>query len=132
MKVQCPYRCDYCLNLKGETNHWWLRPQDAEQFRLVRWDQQLADLEGYEHICSESCASKALSKWLAQASGNLVRPAAESPERSLVGDSVGLQVSQFFLGGRHRPVVPGRLVHRDLLEARRGFAVALAVFQILP
>jgi hypothetical protein len=69
MKVQCPYRCDYCLNLKGETNHWWLRPQDAEQFRLVRWDNALADLDGYEHICSESCASKALSKWLSRSSG---------------------------------------------------------------
>jgi hypothetical protein len=74
MKVQCPYRCDYCLNLKGETNHWWLRPQDAEQFRLIRWDHAIADVEGYEHICSESCAAKALSKWLADASGNLVRP----------------------------------------------------------
>lgn len=77
MKVQCPYRCDYCLNLKGQTNHWWLRPQDAQQFRLVGWDQELADLEGYEHICSESCASKALSKWLAQASGHDVRPTAK-------------------------------------------------------
>ena len=73
MKVQCPYRCDYCLNLKGETNHWWLRPLDMDQFRLVRWDQMSADLEGYEHICSESCAAKALSKWMAQASGNLVK-----------------------------------------------------------
>jgi len=81
MKVQCPYRCDYCLNLKGETNHWWLRPQEAEQFLLVRWNQQLADVEGYEHICSESCASKALSKWLSQANGNLVRP--PRPERPL-------------------------------------------------
>ena len=86
MKVQCPYRCDYCLNLKGETNHWWLRPQDAEQFRLVRWDQRLADLEGHEHICSESCASKALSKWLAHASGNSARPTAE--EISLVTKSL--------------------------------------------
>jgi hypothetical protein len=82
MKVQYPYRCDYCLNLKGETNHWWLRPQDTEQFRLVRWDQQLADLAGYEHICSESCASKALSKWLTQASGNLVRPTAKELSHS--------------------------------------------------
>jgi len=82
MKVQCPYRCDYCLNLKGETNHWWLRPQAAEQFRLVRWDQQLADMQGYEHICSESCASKALSKWLTQASGNLVRPTAKELSNS--------------------------------------------------
>jgi hypothetical protein len=77
MKVQCPYRCDYCFNLKGETNHWWLRPLDAQQFSLLRWDQQLADLQGYEHICSESCASKALSQWLSQASGNLVRPSRE-------------------------------------------------------
>jgi hypothetical protein len=69
MKVQCPYRCDYCLNLKGETNHWWLRLPDAEQFRLMPWDQALADLDGYEHICSESCASKALSKWLSKSSG---------------------------------------------------------------
>jgi hypothetical protein len=81
MKVQFPYRCDYCLNLKGETNHWWLRPQDAEQFRLLRWDRQLADTAGYEHICSESCASKALSKWLTQANGNAVRPV--SKERVL-------------------------------------------------
>jgi hypothetical protein len=82
MKVQCPYRCDYCLNLKGQTNHWWLRPQDAEQFHLVRWDQDLADLEGYEHICSESCASKALSKWLTTASGNFARPTAKEIARS--------------------------------------------------
>jgi hypothetical protein len=75
MKVQYPYRCDYCLNLKGETNHWWLRPQDAEQFRLMPWDPKLADLEGHEHICSEGCASKALSKWLAQANRNSVRHA---------------------------------------------------------
>jgi len=72
MKVQCPYRCDYCLNLKGETNHWWLRPPDAEQFRLTPWDQALADVEGYEHICSESCASKALSKWLSKSSGSAI------------------------------------------------------------
>jgi hypothetical protein len=80
MRVQCPYRCDYCLSLKGKTSHWWLRPRDIEQFRLVRWDQTLADQEHYEHICSESCASKALSMWLAQASGNSLRP---TPKREL-------------------------------------------------
>jgi len=83
MKVQCPYRCDYCLNLKGETNHWWLRPTDPEQFRLLRWDQHLADAEGFEHICSESCASKALSKWLAQANGNSARPTAKEIARAV-------------------------------------------------
>lgn len=83
MKVQFPYRCDYCMNLKGQTNHWWLRPQDAEQFRLVRWDHELADQDGYEHICSESCASKSLSKWLAQASGHPVRPTAKEFTKSM-------------------------------------------------
>ena len=76
MKVHSPYRCDYCLNLKGETNHWWLRPVDREQFRLLRWDTALADVEGYEHICSESSAAKALSKWMAQAFGHVPTPAA--------------------------------------------------------
>jgi len=50
---------------------------DAEQFRLLRWDYHLADMDGYEHICSESCASKALSKWLAHACGNSARPTAK-------------------------------------------------------
>ena len=64
MRVHSPYRCDYCSNMKGETNHWWLRPPDREHFTLHRWDPALADVPGYEHICSESCASKALSKWM--------------------------------------------------------------------
>ncbi len=79
MKVHCPYRCDYCNSDKGETNHWWLRPQDAEKFTLLRWDDVLADREGFEHICSESCASKALSKWMARASTQFVR----APHREL-------------------------------------------------
>jgi hypothetical protein len=58
------HRCDYCSNLKGETNHWWMRPLDRERFTLQRWDPALADANGYEHICSESCAAKALSKWM--------------------------------------------------------------------
>jgi hypothetical protein len=76
MKVHCPYRCDYCLNLKGETNHWWLRPRESPQFILSRWDATLADADGYEHICSESCAIKALSKWMAQVGANLSAHAA--------------------------------------------------------
>jgi hypothetical protein len=64
MKVRCPYKCDYCMNPKGETNHWWLHPQESEQFVLLKWDDTLADGDGYEHICSESCAAKALSKWM--------------------------------------------------------------------
>ena len=75
MKVHCPYRCDYCLNLKGETNHWWLRAPSPEQFVLRPWDNTLADSDGYEHICSGSCAAKALSKWMAQAGGHFARPA---------------------------------------------------------
>lgn len=77
MKVHCPYRCDYCLNLKGETNHWWMRVPSPEQFTLLPWDAALADTDGYEHICSGSCAAKALSKWMAQVGGPLVRSASK-------------------------------------------------------
>lgn len=70
MKIACPYSCDYCSQAKQESNKWWLRPQDTDKFTLLRWDDVLADRGGYEHICSESCASKSLSKWLARASAN--------------------------------------------------------------
>jgi len=79
MRVHSPYRCDYCSNLKGETNHWWLRPQDRDQFVLLRWDAALADLAGYDHICSESCASKALSKWMTHAGTQLALHVAAHP-----------------------------------------------------
>ncbi|HLG98077.1 MAG TPA: hypothetical protein VKX49_17305 [Bryobacteraceae bacterium] len=74
MRVHSPYRCDYCMNMKGETNHWWLRPSDREQFTLLRWDPVLADTAGYEHICSESCAAKALSKWMTQSASHVTAP----------------------------------------------------------
>jgi hypothetical protein len=77
MKVRYPYRCDYCLNQKGETNHWWLRPHDPDRFTLLPWDEMAADGEGYEHICSESCAARALSKWMARKSA-LLAPRPES------------------------------------------------------
>ena len=93
MRVHSPYRCDYCLNLKGETNHWWLRQPDRQHFTLLRWDATLADMEGYEHICSESCAANALwkamntlcsescaanalSKWMTQPRAHVPTPAA--------------------------------------------------------
>jgi hypothetical protein len=60
------YGCDHCSNLKGESNHWWLRAPDSDKFTLQRWDEAQAAEPGYEHICSESCATKALSQWMAQ------------------------------------------------------------------
>jgi hypothetical protein len=72
MKLSAPYKCNYCLNIKGETNHWWLRDATLKIFALLRWsDAGDPDAENdkgepqYEHICSESCAVKALAKWMA-------------------------------------------------------------------
>jgi len=67
MKLTAPYKCDYCPNTKGEANHWWLRnTSNVKAFFLVAWDMLLADREQYEHICSEECATKALSKWMGE------------------------------------------------------------------
>src|ERR1700733_14151457 len=71
MKVQ-PYRCDYCSKLKGESNRWWLGKPEGEHFTLAPWDATLGDGNGYEHICSESCATKALSKWMAQSARQII------------------------------------------------------------
>jgi hypothetical protein len=73
MKLPAPWKCDYCLQIKGETNHWWLRETRAVKkkdglFVLELWNENLADARGedgkhlYEHVCSASCASKALSQ----------------------------------------------------------------------
>jgi hypothetical protein len=64
MKLRSPYRCDYCSTQEGKTVHWWLRQSNRESFTLLRWEGGLANINGYEHICSESCAAIALSKWM--------------------------------------------------------------------
>jgi len=66
MRIAAPYKCDYCGEQKRETNHWWLRNllvKDA--FLLDTWTDLKAATDDYEHICSEACATKALSKWMA-------------------------------------------------------------------
>lgn len=73
MKLAQPYRCDYCLNMKGEANHWLLRDKFSNGvFRLLKWEAEKADTyidpghtqHAYEHICGQECALKALTKWL--------------------------------------------------------------------
>ena len=77
MKLITPYKCDYCPNIKGESNHWWLQESSFENFVLVRWNDELAAKPQYvEHICSQACAAKALSKWLSMAA----RPVVEASE----------------------------------------------------
>jgi hypothetical protein len=87
VKIPEPYRCDYCERIKGATNHWWMRRRTdlyledvrmlqmlplASAFILLAWDDGRADERDvdhrniYEHICSESCALKAVSKWMAR------------------------------------------------------------------
>ena len=60
------FRCDYCQIQKGETNAWWLRYTGVGAFFLIPWDDAKANSDDHEHICSDSCASKALSKWMAR------------------------------------------------------------------
>lgn len=69
MKIPSPYKCDYCPKVKGETNHWFLAfPGTDTYFGLYVWGTRgnsvSPDAPGVEHICSQECAGKALSKWM--------------------------------------------------------------------
>lgn len=80
MRMPAPYKCDVCGRLKDESNHWWLRmrtenekqPPALGAFLLEPWDPDVADKQLrpecplYEHICSESCAMKSLSQYMAR------------------------------------------------------------------
>ena len=66
MRVKAPYVCDGCGRPKEESNHWHLRYVESPRFELARWDTKEAERDGVEHICSEQCASKALSKWMGE------------------------------------------------------------------
>ncbi len=79
MKLPSPYICDECGTQKKESNHWWLfanqtmlpnpvtskRPSILQPvFLLLPWHKIDPDTPGLVHLCSESCATKALSKWM--------------------------------------------------------------------
>jgi hypothetical protein len=67
MKLANPYKCDYCDKRKGEANHWWLLFTENfpnGPFDLMLWDDGAADGDNVQHICSEACATKALSQWM--------------------------------------------------------------------
>jgi hypothetical protein len=75
VRLPAPYKCDVCGKQKGESNHWWLRQRnlaDLHVFVLLPWDAaapDIVDVAGvavYEHICSESCAIKSLSQYMAR------------------------------------------------------------------
>lgn len=81
MKLSTPYKCDYCERLKGETNHWWLAVHNSaprwarnpdKGLLLLPWDEEGAKLPGVKHICSEQCASKALSRFMAAITGGVI------------------------------------------------------------
>ena len=91
MKLPSPYICDECGTQKKESNHWWVllsylyEAPEIPAFVLLPWesvtDDRLVTRKRHrrrpctgrnpggkriqEHLCSESCATKALSKWMA-------------------------------------------------------------------
>ena len=89
MKLSSPYKCDYCDNMKGETNHWWLLLVNPS-FELHPWDENFLDAKGVEHICSQACAAKALSSWMSLVSIKAVMAkalGAETPVRHETDES---------------------------------------------
>jgi hypothetical protein len=92
VKLAAPYGCDWCPQRKGQTNHWWLLRRSSgamfAEFVLIPWDDLLADEKlddgspMFQHICSESCAAKALSRHMAKVGAQKPAEPAERGEKS--------------------------------------------------
>lgn len=81
MKIKDPWKCDVCERPKGEGNHWFnfmanatvtaALGSDVVSFTtnalFSKWNDVVADMPGVRHICSQACASKALSQWMESA-----------------------------------------------------------------
>jgi hypothetical protein len=83
------FTCDICGTTKLATNHWWLvtlgdvlcfeEGQPARHFTLVPWDAGASRNEGVFHICGESCATKALERFMS--SGSLTQEVSRAAAR---------------------------------------------------
>ena len=73
MKDPAPWICDAigCVKRKGPTNKWWLVYQiisdELDGITIQIWNDARANSDGVLHACSESCALKLASDWLARA-----------------------------------------------------------------
>jgi len=57
--------CDVCGATKKETNHWWLLEENmGGVFKLRTWSEQLATVNGVQHLCSEQCAVAMVSRFM--------------------------------------------------------------------
>lgn len=74
MKLAAPYACDApgCPKVKGEANRWWLVWEVVaiagmpDMISVSPWNKN-CDKDSYQHACSESCALKLVSAWMAKA-----------------------------------------------------------------
>ncbi|MHB8304320.1 MAG: hypothetical protein ACYDC6_16145 [Acidobacteriaceae bacterium] len=92
------FACDICGKVKQESNHWWMvtlgnvlcfeEGQPALHFTLVPWSQAESRNRNVHHICGESCATKALERFMS--SGTLAKEVHGTASRSPLNDSSAL------------------------------------------
>jgi len=64
------YKCDGegCESIKKEANHWWLVRAENGSARAAYFNARPMSEESVDErdltMCSESCVSKALSRWM--------------------------------------------------------------------
>jgi hypothetical protein len=60
------FTCDECGITKGKTNHWFMAKvwPRINSFSIERWNEGVTARRSARvlHLCSESCAAKAMSK----------------------------------------------------------------------
>jgi hypothetical protein len=76
MAIATQVTCDVCGKQKGDVNCWWVgtitEVGTHKSLKIYPWptgSKEVANGKTVNHLCGQECVIKAVSEWMAKASG---------------------------------------------------------------
>lgn len=70
MAMKQSFVCDICGAERKDANHWFVARETDGMLMFLHWDEAAICRANTAHLCGQSCAHKALDRFLAQEINN--------------------------------------------------------------